>query len=76
MKLELDNWSEAETDLLLAKEVLSMLSESLHHEGHKHESDVAYAVQRLIESGLNWIECGLVRGDCDGSPDQTERDHV
>ena len=66
MKIELDNWSEAEIDLISAKEVASMLCDNLHHDGHKHESDVAYSVQRLIESALCWIECGMVRGNGDG----------
>ena len=61
MKLDLENWSEAETDLILAREIASMLSENLYAEGHEHESQIAYAIIRNIDSALNWIESGLVR---------------
>ena len=62
MKLELENWSEAETDLITAKAIVSMLSQTLFVDGHKHESEVAYAVERSIDSALNWIESGMIRG--------------
>ena len=53
MKVDLHNWSEAELDLISAKAIVSMLSESLFEAGYlKEESEVAYAVARLIESAL------------------------
>ena len=71
MRLELENWSEAETDLNMAREILCMLSQSLHNDGLTHESDVVFAAIRMIGSGLSWIECGLVRSanDCSQSSD-------
>ena len=63
MKLELENWSEAEIELINAREIASMLSQSLYTDGHKQDSDVAYAIARNIDSALSWIESGLIRGD-------------
>ena len=62
MKIELDSWSEAEIDLILAKEVAGMLSEALYNEGLKHHSDVAYAVARNIDNALAWVEGGRIHG--------------
>ena len=58
VKIGLEEWSEAEMDLMSAKEVASMLSTALHRDGHKHYSDVAFAIERSIESALVWIEGG------------------
>ena len=58
VRIGLDEWSEAETDFNSAKEIIGLLSHELHLEEHKQYSDVAHAVERLIESGLNWIESG------------------
>jgi len=61
MKVDLHNWSEAELDLISAKAIVSMLSESLFEAGYlKEESEVAYAVARLIESALGWIADGSI----------------
>ena len=61
LKVDLDSWSEAETDLNSAKEVIGMLSHQLFLEGNKQSSDVAYAAERLIESALSWIDSGRYR---------------
>ena len=58
IKIGWEEWSEAEFDLISAKEVASMLSTALHQNGHKHYSDVAFAIERSIESALVWIEGG------------------
>lgn len=62
MKLKLSAWSEAETDLILAKAIAEMLSENLFNEGHlARESEVAYCIIKLIESALEKIEAGATR---------------
>ena len=63
MKIELEAWSDAETDLLGAKDILGLLSHELHLEGHKQYSAIAYACERLIESALSSIDCGSIRGE-------------
>lgn len=60
IKIELDAWSEAETDFNSAREIAGLLSHELHLEGHKQYSDIAYAIERLIESGLAWIDGGKI----------------
>ena len=63
MKIKLEAWSDAETDLISAKAIAEMLSENLFNEGyHSNESTVAYSVVRLIESALEKIESGTKRG--------------
>ena len=58
IRIKLDAWSEAELDLIEAREIVGMLSSSLFNEGLKHESDVAFAVERRITSALKHIESG------------------
>ena len=66
MKVDLNNWSEAEMDLTAAKAIASQLSEALFHEGHlQQESDVAYTIVRLIESALGWIADGSLKESTD-----------
>ena len=61
IKIDLQAWSEAESDIISAKEIAAMLSHTLYTDGHKHEADVAYAIVRSIESALAWIEGGRYR---------------
>jgi len=62
VKIKLDDWSDAELDLISAKSIASVLSEALFSEGyHREESEVAYAIHRLIESALEKIENGTKR---------------
>ena len=63
VKIELESWSDAELDLIGAAAVAGMLSTSLFNDGQKADSEVAYSVCRAIESALNHIECGRIRGD-------------
>jgi hypothetical protein len=60
MKIDLENWSEAEIDLIYAAAQAEMLGEMLFNEGRKHQSDVAFSVERSIQAALSWIESGKV----------------
>jgi len=60
MKVDLDNWSDAELDFISAKAVLSVLGEVMHADGSDSDhKDTVFAAYRLIESGLSCVECGL-----------------
>ena len=60
IKLDLDAWSEAELDLIGAKEIACCLSERLFNCDDKQGEQIAYAIARLIESALMHIETGRV----------------
>ena len=59
MKVDLDNWSEAEMDFIGARDVLSVLSEAMFADGaDKVYQGAVWAVYRLVDSGLSWVDCG------------------
>ena len=58
IKIKLNDWSEAESDLNEARCIASMLSTSLFNDGLKQESEIAYAIERRIEAALKHIESG------------------
>ena len=61
VKFELDAWSEAELDIISDKAVAGNLCESLFQGGNKADSEVAYAIVRLLDSALASMESGRVR---------------
>ena len=62
VKIKLAAWSEAELDLISAKSIAGMLTENLFAEENKPASEVAWSIERLIESALEKIENGTKRG--------------
>ena len=59
MKIDLDNWSEAEMDFISARAVLSVLNEAMFADGaDKVYQDAVWAAYRLIDSGLSWVDSG------------------
>ena len=62
VKIKLAAWSEAELYLIAAKSIADMLSENLFADENKPASEVAWSIERLIESALEKIENGTKRG--------------
>ena len=59
MKIDLDNWSEAEDDFLAAKDMLSVLNEAMFSSGvDKVYTGTVWAIPKLIDSGLSWVDSG------------------
>lgn len=61
LKIKLEDWSEAELDLVSAKATIGMLSELLFIEENSSASEVAWGVERTINRALKRMEDGFER---------------